>query len=444
MILQTIGWLGRLLLILVMAFIVSNCTMLGLNYASLDTANKPAPEPSIEAASLSAWTAVRGPLKQVFEQEIYGPWPNGLPARLVSRRIADPDYAGGRGVLEELVIHIGNGDGARRFHVGLALPKRRDGPLPLIIGQTFSSNCPAFASTALTGPHGAPCTRTELPWLAEYIFGEYIVRVPVETYFDAGFAYANFYAAELVPDSSAAAPAVMAGMANGDTPAPTGTLMAWAYGFSAIIDVLAPDDRIDASRIGIFGHSRHAKSALLAGAWDRRIAAVVAHQSGFGGAALSRSTTGEGIGQMLEGPRILPGVSPGGYPHWFAPRLADYVGRLGALPVDQHQLLALNAPTPVFLGNGRRDVWSDPNSTFRAAAAASEVYALYGATGLGAARMTEFRPGDGLAYFLRPGGHGTDQRDITAILAFLQAHLGAPVLAEGLPKPTNPTTLPLQ
>ena len=411
-------WLGRLALLGLAGLIVANCTMLGLNYASLETRNKPAPHPPIVADTLEAWQTQRAPLKSAFEAHVYGPWPAGLPVQVRSKRVADPDYLDGRGVLEEWVLRIGQGDGARDVHLGLARPaKRGSGPHPVIVAQSFVGNCYVFASTALTDSQGQPCTSTDVPWPFEFIFGEYIAQVPMAQVFDAGFAYANFHASEFVPDDAQRAGGVLSQLADADgetrIPQPTSALMAWAYGFKSAIDVLATDPGLDSERIAVFGHSRHGKAALIAGAWDDRIAAVVSHQSGFGGAALSRSPVGEGVARITRR-----------YPHWFDPAFAAYAGRTGALPVDQHQLLALNAPTPVFLGNARRDVWSDPNSTFRAAHAASSVYGLY-RPGCGAATdMSDFRPGDCLAYFLRPGGHGTDQRDMHAILAFLTAQLG--------------------
>lgn len=424
MILTALKWLGRLALVLIAGFTVSNCTMLGLNYASLETGNKPAIVPPLAPASLSAWQDEREALKARFEAVMYGPWPEGLASRVVSRRVADAAFLDGRARLEELVIEVGKGAGAQRFAVGLMVPAGVDGPVPLVIGQTFSPNCYVFASLTLTEDGETPCTQTDAPWLVEYIFGEYIALVPFDAYLERGIAYASFHASDMVPDSASRAPPVLAGLGGEDVPAPTGTLMAWAYGYSAVIDALAGDSRFDPARIGVYGHSRHGKSALLAAIWDRRIGAVLSHQSGFGGAASSRSTTGEGLEQMLNGPRVLPGVQPGGYPHWFDPGLSDWLGRLDALPLDQHQLLALVAPTPVFLGNARRDVWSDPNSTFRVAQAASPVYRLYGESGLSAAGMDDYRPGDALAYFLRPGGHATDARDVAAMLAFLDARWG--------------------
>ena len=414
MVWRILKWLGYGLLMGLTLLIVTNCTMLGLNYASLDTANKPQPAPAIAVSGLDAWEAGRDELKRQFEDHVYGPWPVGLPVELVERRVVDEAFANGRAQLEELVIRVGVGEGAQTFHLGLAVPHIAvTKPTGLVIGQTFSSNCSVFQTTALTLPDGSACEATDLPWIAEYIFGQYIANVPFDDYFDAGFAYASFYASDLVPDRSRQAGLAMAALAAGDVPAPTGTLMAWAYGYKAAVDVLHDDERIDPDRIAIYGHSRHGKSALLAGVWDRRIDAVLSHQSGFGGTALSRSEVGEGVERIT---RI--------YPHWFDPAYAGFAEDLSALPVDQHQLLALLAPTPVFIGNGRRDVWSDPNSTFRAAQAASPVYELYGNAGLTSENMVDYDPAAPLAYWLRPGGHGTDRRDIGAILAFLEAHLG--------------------
>ena len=210
---------------------------------------------------------------------------------------------------------------------------------------------------------------------------------------------------------------------GGGAAVPTSAIAAWAYGFSAVIDVLESDPAINPGQIAVLGHSRHGKAALLAGVYEPRVAAVLSHQSGYGGAASSRATVGEGINKMLNGARVLPLLPKlPGYPHWFAPEFQQYADRLGDIPVDQHQLLALNAPTPVFLGNGRRDVWSDPNSTYRMAEAADRVYELPGLTGLDQDGMQSFNPAADLAFFMRRGGHGVHQSDVDAFIAFLDAH----------------------
>ena len=413
-----VKWVVWGLLMGLVLLVVSNCTMLGLNYASLSTDGKPAPVPQITATTEPEWVAQRPGLKAAFEANVYGPWPAGTPVSVISRRVADPAYKDGLATLEELEVAVGG----NTFRLGLATPNIGETPFPLIIAQTFSDNCFVFASMAMHQSTGAPCERTNVPGLISYIFGEHIAHPPMEDILGAGFAYASFHASDLVRDDPATAPADLASFASEGGVAPTGAIAAWAYGYTAAIVALSNDAAIDLSRIAAFGHSRHGKSALLAGVWEPRIGAVVAHQSGYGGAALSRSTTGEGLEQMVAGASVAPFLSIPGYPHWFDPAYATYAGRLDDIPIDQHQLLALIAPTPVFLGNARRDVWSDPNSTFRAAQSASNVYALYGLSGLAASGMQDFRPGDTIAYFLRSGGHGTTAEDMTAMLAFLSAH----------------------
>ena len=106
--------------------------------------------------------------------------------------------------------------------------------------------------------------------------------------------------------------------------------MAWAFGFHAAADVFGEDSRIDANAIAAIGHSRYGKSALIASGWSDRIAAAVAHQSGFGGGSSSRSTTGETLKRMANS-----------YPHWLRPGLGEDLENGLDLTLDQHFLLAL-------------------------------------------------------------------------------------------------------
>lgn len=421
LILKLFGWVIRIVAGAVLLVMLTNCTMLGLNYASLEVDNKPNARPKITAQSLAEWEASRDSLIKTFDEIVYGPWPEGMAVDLVSRRMVDDALDNGRGTLEELLIRVGSGEGARSFHVALALPKS-DGPVPLIISQTFSSNCGAFPGEPLTAPDGSDCAgHDDVPGFVTGLFGEFIALVPIDQFFEHGYGYASWQAGEFIPDRNEEGQKIMNAMAGEGVTAPTGALAGWGYGFSAVIDVLADTPQIDADRIALLGHSRHAKSAMLTAVHDRRVAAVVAHQSGFGGAASSRSHTGETVDRMLDGASVLGVMSVPGYPHWFAPAFEDYVGNTDALPVDQHQFIALIAPIPLFLGNGRRDVWSDPNSTYRMAEAADRIYELYETTGLDQDGMQDFNPGAALSYFLRPGGHSITQRDIDAFIAFLDA-----------------------
>jgi fermentation-respiration switch protein FrsA (DUF1100 family) len=212
-----------------------------------------------------------------------------------------------------------------------------------------------------------------------------------------------FYAGDVVADDSAIAPGQLQQLGAG------GAIGAWAWLYSRAIDVLEADPRIDAERIAIWGHSRNGKSALLAAALDPRIAAVIAHQSGRGGAALNASDAGESRTKMMES-----------YPHWFPPLYADADGADG---FDQHHMLALIAPRPVLLGNGRRDAWADPVGAYRAAQAADPAFELFGVRGFAQETMTGFEPAAELSYYMRSGLHGVTSADWRAFLAFLDAHL---------------------
>ncbi|RAN35231.1 hypothetical protein HY3_09170 [Hyphomonas pacifica] len=406
--------LPLLILILVLGLVMSSCTMLGLNYASLEVDNKPAPSPAIEAQALVNSSQERAALMEKFENTLYGPWPKGMPVTWGEAQIVSDNILNGKGVLKEMPVTVGEGAGARTFFLVVALPKG-EGPFPVVISETFSSNCSVFPEYPVTSSDGSVCDGSDMDGivgaLVGRMFGEYIALAPLDQFMEAGIAYASFYGPDLVPDSREQGPVVMARL--GGPTEPTGTLMAWAYGFSAAIDALTAETAIDPDAVSVMGHSRYGKSALIAGVWDRRIGAVVAHQSGFAGASLSRSHTGEGLQRMAKT-----------YPHWLAPEVQPWLDYLDELPVDQHELLALLAPTPVLLGNGRRDVWSDPNSSFRAAMAASAVYEAMDLPGLPEAGMQQdFRPSAGIAWWLRSGGHSIVSEDVDTFVAFLQAHL---------------------
>ncbi len=400
------------LMIALMSVIAANCTMLTLNYASLETDNKADPTPAIQAATLQDWEAEAPRLRAAFSDHVYGPWPEGLDVSFSEPRLVDAAYLDGRATLEETIVTIGQGAGGRSFHLVTAYPNAAsEGQSPLIVSQTFSSNCATFPQSGVTGPGGSVCGEVKVPGFLKFILGKYIATPPLDQIIDRGYAYASFYASEFVPDSDGPAQAILASFSGEGVETPTGTLSAWAFSYTAVLDLLEADPRIDPSRTAVLGHSRHGKAALLAAVWDERIDAVLSHQSGFGGASLSRSRTGEGLKRITKS-----------FPHWFDPTYAGYAGRLDEIPVDQHQLIALIAPTPVLLGNGRRDVWSDPNSSYRAAEAASPIYELHGVPGLQQDGLKDFNPAAGIAFHMRGGAHGVQQEDIDAFLDFLDAH----------------------
>jgi dienelactone hydrolase len=190
-------------------------------------------------------------------------------------------------------------------------------------------------------------------------------------------------------------------------------LSAWAAGSSFAVDALERGDTpVDATRVGVFGHSRRGKAALLAGARDPRIAAVVAHQSGTLGSSILRNRLGEPL-------IVVTGV----FPHWFTPELASFVDFEERLPFDQHHLLALVAPRPLLLVDGAEDDWADPQGTLDAARAADAAWELLGDNGLVDDDAGVPRTDATLVHRVRPGDHDVETADWELFLPFLARHL---------------------
>jgi (4-O-methyl)-D-glucuronate---lignin esterase len=239
-------------------------------------------------------------------------------------------------------------------------------------------------------------------------------RFPIEALVARGFALVTAYVGDIDPDFDD-------GFHNGvhaflppskrqasDSP---GTLSAWAWGLSRLREALNDFPRIDRERLVVFGHSRLGKAALWAAAQDEAFALAISNESGCGGATLSRRCFGE---RLLHINRR--------FPHWFCPAFHAYNDREHELPVDQHQLLALLAPRPVYVASAAGDLWADPLGEQLACEAASPVYTLFGARGFGPAKDDPRAPSIG--YHVRPGRHDIIARDFWHYLAFAETHLG--------------------
>lgn len=221
---------------------------------------------------------------------------------------------------------------------------------------------------------------------------------PVARITAAGFALATFHQSELAIDD----------FQRSSAPA----LAAWAAGSSFAIDALERTATpVDPTRVAVFGHSRRGKAALLAGARDERIAAVVAHQSGTLGSSILRN----GLGESL---LLITGV----FPHWFTPELSTFVGLEDRLPFDQHHLLALMAPRPLLLVDGEEDDWADPQGSLDAARAADAAWQLLGDDGL-VEEDDVPRTDATLVWRVRPGDHDVATSDWELFLPFLERHL---------------------
>ncbi|WP_020605952.1 alpha/beta hydrolase family protein [Spirosoma spitsbergense] len=334
------------------------------------------------------WNLRRPEILNDYQTEIYGKIPTNTPRVFFSTLGADSTVLGGKATQKKLLGYVDNTQYPRATPVIPVLrfmPANASGPVPLMVIVWGSSPTP---------------------------------MTTVETLIDAGWAVAVVNTGALQMDSGAGLHEGVIGlMSKGQDRQPDdwGVLTAWSWGLSRVLDYFETDKAINPKQIGIQGHSRWGKTALLAGALDPRWAIVFSSCSGSMGASLEKRNFGETI-DNVNGPSEY---------HWMAGNFLKYGGNWDAMPVDAHELIALVAPRPVFITGGTQDSWADPKGEFLACVAAGPVYELLGKKGVGTTRMPapdiSLIQGD-IAFRNHEGGH-VDSPDWPVFLQFARRQL---------------------
>lgn len=372
------------------------------------------PDPLVRAdgtrvTTPAAWRAERRPeIRQLFERHVYGrplPPPSSPRFQVVSEDRAAME---GRAVRRIITLEVGETGGTPVMRFAMFLPKSASGPLPVFLGVHVFDTTKPWPELAVARRGGSPAT------VPPDGSGWSVGRSVAEKILARGYGVISMDIDLLAPDSVAHyASGVLRQMgrvrAGAPGPEEPGALAVWAWGLSRIMDYLEQTPEFDSGRAVAIGHSRMGKAALWAAASDERIAAVISNNSGCGGAALNRRNYGETVAIITRA-----------FPHWFCGQFATYAGREEALPVDQHELLALVAPRPVYVASAAEDWWADPKGEYLALVHASAVYSLFGKSGLSGTNLppVDTVVGGEMRYHLRAGQHDLTDFDWARYLDF--------------------------
>lgn len=354
-----------------------------------------------KVASRKQWSKTRRQeVLALFKEHVYGQMPAGPKGLHAVVRKVDSSAIGGAAISQQVRIYFTQGTGGPFLDMILFTPRKAKGRVPVFVGLNFRGNQTVSAdeSTEISSNYRElQKIKNEKPDLARR--GVLAGRWEVSQIIQQGYGLATAYYGDLEqdhPNGWKTGIRTTLQQELGMAPSEWSAIGAWAWGLSRMLDYLQTDPLVDASRAIVMGHSRLGKAALWAGANDTRFAAVISNNSGEGGAALTRRWFGE-----------TTAIITSAFPHWFIPRYKTYAGNAHALPVDQHMLLALVAPRPLYVASATNDEWADPRGEFLAARHAEPVYALFGKKGLGVTVMPppEKPVGHTIRYHLRTGKH---------------------------------------
>ena len=377
-----------------------------------DREGLPDPFTTFEGTSVRTevdWERRRAELVQLFRHYMYGYAPE--PPALSFAVGDEHPVAEGRGTLRTVEITYPELPAETpTLRLSLFRPVDADEP-PVIVGLNKRGNHTVAEHQSLpvaTEGTAEDRGRAASNWCFEY-------------FLERGYAFATFHAGDLDPDRDDFTDGLhpyFDDEVSGPAGTEWGTIAAWAWGFHRCVDYLVETDDIDGDQIGVSGHSRRGKTALLAGATDERIALVNPHQSGTGGCALSRDNDHESVSLLT-----------GAQPHWFNDLFHGFAGRPQRIPIDQHLLIALVAPRAIIATEGARDLTANPGRCLDALQAAAPVWELLGETGIvgegilyGDAAITPSTVGDVLQHRLETG-HTLNRSYWENILDFADVHL---------------------
>jgi hypothetical protein len=342
----------------------------------------------------STWEIRRNEVLGLFKNEVYGQMVHNYDSSSFIFTKMDVDAMNKKATLKEVQITIWKVGKPVKINLLYFIPNNRKDAVPIFL---FINNRDKKNTDPLRNE------KSEF-W-------------PAEMLIDSGYAIAAFQVSDLAPDNKETYQDGALQLYPEQMKVPNGmkAIGAWAWGASRILDYFEQDADIDAKKIFVVGHSRGGKAALWAGAADKRFAMVFSNCSGNSGAALSRRKFGETVKAINTT-----------FPHWFADNYKKYNDNEEALPIDQHMLIALLAPRPVYTTSATEDLWADPKGSYLSLIHAQPVYSLYGIR----SALTPEPPPENtptlnsyLGYHIRKGKHDLTAYDWNNFIRFANYHL---------------------
>jgi len=367
------------------------------------------------------WENIRRPeLLQLFEKEMFGKVPSNDIKVNVEERIATNNALGGKTTIKEVIFTFSNQSKELKATLLLFLPNNRTSPAPIFLGYNFDGNHTIFPDESISLPNTWMRKNTTYGMTddtaSQLSRGVKSFRWPVLNIINRGYGLATMYYGDIDPDfDDNFENGIHALFPQKPNKSEWGSLATWAWAFSKVVDYFETTNTIDHEKVIVMGHSRLGKTALWAGAVDERYAMVISNNSGCGGAALSKRKFGETINAINTR-----------FPHWFNDNFNQYNDQEEKLPFDQHQLIALMAPRPVYIASAVGDTWADPKGEFLSGKHATPAYQLYGLNGLEIAEQPPINQPENsghIGYHVRSGKHDLTVYDWEQYLDFADMHL---------------------
>jgi len=399
----------------------------GTNYDEAKVPQYTLPDPLVmqdgtKVTDAETWRAKRRPeVLELFRKHVYGRAP-GKGGKVTFEVFDDEAKAlGGKTRRKQVAVYFTGKKDGPRMDILIYLPPGAEKAVPCFVGLNFAGNHAIHADPKIRitenwmRGRGAGVVKSRATAAGR---GKSAARWPVELIVSRGYALATIYYGDIDPDFHDDFKNGVHALYDkpGARPADAwGSIGAWAWGLARAMDYFETDGDIDHKHVAVLGHSRLGKTSLWAGARDERFALVISNDSGCGGAALSRRAFGDTVRRINTS-----------FPHWFCDQFKKYNDREGDCPVDQHELIALIAPRPVYVASAEQDRWADPRGEFLSCVGADPVYRLLGTDGLPVKKMPAVdKPVAGtIGYHIRSGGHNLSEYDWRQYLDFADRHFG--------------------